>query len=63
MTGDVVMVAVKIDWTCCEQALDDGDGFGHAVDANTWAIKRNAGLLVIGCHPPGTDTELEATTT
>ncbi|CAB4799430.1 unannotated protein [freshwater metagenome] len=57
------MLAVKIDRSCGEQALDDGDGFGHAVDANAWAIERNAGLLVIGRHPTGANTELEATTT
>ena len=63
MAGDVVVRAVKVNGTVCKQALDDGDGFVHAIDTNAGSIERNAGLFVIGGHPTGTDTELETTTT
>ena len=63
VAGDVVVRAVKVNGTVCEQALDDSDGLVHAINANARSIKWNAGLFVIGGHPTGTDTELETTTT
>ena len=63
MPSDVVIRAVKVNGTVCEQALDDSDGLVHAINANARSIEWDAGLFIIGGHPTCTDTEFKTATT
>jgi hypothetical protein len=41
------------------QGLQDGQALGHAGDPHTCRVGGDAGLLVVGGHPPGSQAELD----
>ena len=60
VASDGVVLAGEGDGAVGEEALHDRDGLTQSIDAHARAIERDAGLLVVGCHPAGADAELEA---